>query len=214
MGARVLTDGGVSAMRSTINWAVLGLLIDRPGYGYDLLQRFPRTYGDALELSSPSQVYGALTALQGRELIEPLPSEVALPVEPRQPKTRYRARAQAVPAYQEWLIAQVTEERQRVELLALLVGALPARDALVVIDRYEQHALAKRVSAPPMLDGPSTLARRLAEQAQHLETGLAVEWAAEARRELEARIDAERAAQASPTAGRAGDRIDDRVALR
>jgi len=208
-------------MRSPINWGVLGLLIERPGYGYDLVQRFPRTYGDTLELSSPSQVYGALTALEGRGLIEPLPSEIALPEELRQPKTRYRARAEAVPAYRDWLIAQVTQERQRLELLALLVGALPHRDALVVVDRYEQHLLAERGSAPPALDGASARARRLAEHAKQLETGLALRWAAYARRELQASIDAQRTAQASASAappgastGRAGGQIDDRVAPR
>jgi DNA-binding PadR family transcriptional regulator len=175
-------------MRSPINWGVLALLIERPGYGYDLFHRFERTYAELLELSSPSQIYKGLDALEGRGLIEPLPSEVAVPEDQRQRKTRYQACAEAVPAYQDWLIAQVSQERQHLELLALQVGALPAQDALVVVDCYERYLLAERSSAPPALDGASPRARRLAEHAKQLETGVALKWTTHARRELQAAI--------------------------
>jgi DNA-binding PadR family transcriptional regulator len=208
-------------MRSPINWAVLGLLIERTGYGYDLFHRFERTYAELLGLSSPSQIYKGLDALKERELIEPLSTEIAAPEEQRQRNTRYRACAEAVPAYREWLIGQARERRQSPELLALLVGALPHRDALVVVDRYEQHLLSERTSAPPTPDGASALARRMAEHARQLETGLALKWTTYARRELEAAIDAQGAPGASASAapggastGRAGSRVDDRVALR
>jgi DNA-binding PadR family transcriptional regulator len=177
-------------MRSPINWGVLGLLLERSGYGYDLFHRFERTYAELLELSSPSQIYKALDALEERGLIEPLPSEVAVPEEQRQRKTHYRACAEAVPSYRDWLLAQVSSERQHLELLALAVGALPARDALLVVDRYERYLLAERASAPPPLDGASARARRLAEQAKQLETGVALKWTTYARRELQAAIDA------------------------
>jgi len=220
MGARVLTDGSerrTHAMRSPVNWGLLGLLLERPGYGYDLFQRFQRTYGKLIELSCQAQIYKGLDALEDRGLIEPLPSEVAVPEELRQPKTRYRARAEAVPAYRDWLIAQVAQERQRLELLALLVGELPHHDALVVVDRYEQHLLSERTSAPPVPDGAPAVARRLAEHAKQLETGLALRWTTYARRELEASIDAQRTAEASASAAppsATAARAVDRVALR
>ena len=50
-------------MRSPVNWAVLGLTIERPSYGYEILQRFERNYGELLKLSSPSQIYKALDSL-------------------------------------------------------------------------------------------------------------------------------------------------------
>lgn len=221
MGDRVLTDGSgrrTFAMRSPVNWGVLGLLIDRPGYGYDLFQRFKRTYGKTIELSCQAQIYKALNALEGRGLIEPLPSEIAEPEEElRQPKPRYRACAEAVPAYRDWLVTQVTQEGQHVELLAIQVGALPPHDALVVVDRYEQHLLSERESAPPMPDSAPALARRLAAHAKQLEAGLALKWTTYARCELEASIDAQRTAQASATAapaGTTGVQPGDRVALR
>jgi DNA-binding PadR family transcriptional regulator len=200
MGARSLIDGSerrTFAMRSPVNWGVLGLLLERQGYGYELHHRFQRTYRELIVLSCQAQIYKGLDALEERGLIEVLPSEVALParsVKPTtryraQPKTRYRALAEAVPAYRDWLITQVTQEGQCVELLALQVGALPASDALVVVDRYEQHLLSERRAAPPMPDGASVLARELAEHAKDLETGLALKWATHARRGFEASIE-------------------------
>jgi DNA-binding PadR family transcriptional regulator len=217
MGARVDIDRSerrTFAMRSPVNWALLGLLIERPGYGYDLFQRFKRTFGELIVLSCQAQIYKGLDALEERGLIEPLSSEEALPEELRQPKTRYRARAEAMPDYRDWLITQVTQERQRLELLALLVGALPPRDALVVVDRYEQHLLSERGSAPPALDGASARARRLAEHAKQLETGLALKWTTYARRELEAAIDAQARGRESGQAGASTAQRGHQVALR
>ena len=39
-------------MRSIVNWAVLGLVIERPGYAYELAKRFECAYEGALSLSS------------------------------------------------------------------------------------------------------------------------------------------------------------------
>jgi len=89
MGARVDIDRSerrTFAMRSPVNWALLGLLIERPGYGYDLCQRFKRTYGKSIELSCQAQIYKGLDALEERGLIEPLASEETLPEELRQAK--------------------------------------------------------------------------------------------------------------------------------
>jgi hypothetical protein len=38
-----LNDRSTATMRSPINWGLLGLLIQRPSYGYELVQRFERT---------------------------------------------------------------------------------------------------------------------------------------------------------------------------
>lgn len=186
-------SGSALAMRSPINWAVLGLLIERTGYGYELFHRFERTYGDALQLSTPSQIYGALEALERKGLIERLPSERPNAEPERQPKPRYQATELGKSDYLDWLMAQVTQERQRSELFPLQVAALPPRDALVVIERYERHLLAERTSARPamMLDGSSPLARELVEEARRSETGVALKWTAYARRKLEATVNAD-----------------------
>jgi hypothetical protein len=225
MGARVVIDKSerrTFAMRSPVNWGVLGLLLERQGYGYELYHRFEHTYRELIVLSCQAQIYKGLDALVERGLIEVLPSEVAVPAQAgkptarhgAQPKTRYRALAEAVPSYRDWLLTQVTQEGQCVELLALLVGALPARDALVVIDRYEQHLLSEHRAAPPVPDGASVLARGLAEHAKDLETGLALKWTTHARRELQAAIDAQRGGRESGQAGATATQPGGRVALR
>ena len=210
MGGRVLIDGSerrTFAMRARVNWGVLGLLIERQGHGYDLFLRFQRTYGSLIEVPHQRPIYKALKALEERGLIEALPADAQPRQEPPQPKPRYRARAEAVPAYREWLIAQVTQERQQLELLALQVGALPPPDALVVVDHYERALLSEREQAPPALDRASVLARELAEHAKQLETGVALTWTTYTRAKLEAAIDAQAAPGASAKAAPAVDRV-------
>lgn len=190
----ILTDRGASAMRSPVSWAVLGLLIERPGYGYDLVQRFERTYGDALELSTPSQIYAALKGLEQRSLIEQLPPDDASPEELRQPRPRYRATEGGLEGYQDWLIAQAHEERRRSRLFARQIVVLEPRAALTVIERYEQACLdeAKRTPLGPVedsssaVDGACGLAARLSGEEDRLAVGARLAWIEYARRELKA----------------------------
>src|SRR5665213_418064 len=86
MGASAARERSAPAMRSPVSWALLGLLIDRPDYGYNLFHRFQRAYGDTLELSTPSQIYAGLNGLESNGLIERLPSEHPSPDTERQQK--------------------------------------------------------------------------------------------------------------------------------
>jgi DNA-binding PadR family transcriptional regulator len=43
-------------MQSPVNWALLGLVIERPSHAYELAHRFDRTYDGALSLSEPPWV--------------------------------------------------------------------------------------------------------------------------------------------------------------
>ena len=60
-------------MHSPVNWALLGLVIERPSYAYELARRFERTYEGALSLSSVSHVYTALGDAARAGLIEEPP---------------------------------------------------------------------------------------------------------------------------------------------
>jgi DNA-binding PadR family transcriptional regulator len=184
-------------MRSPVGWALLGLLIERPGYGYDLVQRFERTYGDALELSSPSQIYTALKGLEQRSLIELLPSEDTGTDALRQPKPRYRATPEGLNRYQDRLISQVHEERRRSRLFARQLAILDPHAALTVIERYEEsclqeptRALSER-SLSSSGGGTSAFASRLIAEESRLATGTTLQWIEYARRELEAIINAQ-----------------------
>jgi DNA-binding PadR family transcriptional regulator len=183
-------------MRSPVGWALLGLLIERPGYGYDLVQRFERTYGDALELSSPSQIYTALKGLEQRSLIEQLPPDDGSTDALRQPKPRYRATPEGLDRYQDWLISQVHEERRRSRLFARQLAILDPHAALTVIERYEESCLQEPTRAPadPSLSsrgGTSAFASRLIAEESRLATGTTLQWIEYARRELEAVINAQ-----------------------
>jgi DNA-binding PadR family transcriptional regulator len=177
-------------MRSPLNWALLGLVIQRPSYGYELVQRFERTYADALELSSPSQIYTALDMLARRSLIEEMPPEDAPPGVIRQPKPHYRATAEGVHGYLAWLIAHLGEERRRSRLFTAQLATLAPATALAVIERYE-HACLEEASRLPIAgagglhgDDTSKLASRLVCESDRLAMGARLEWVEYARREL------------------------------
>jgi DNA-binding PadR family transcriptional regulator len=168
-------------MRSPLNWALLGLVIQRPSYGYELVQRFERTYGDALELSSASQIYTALDTMARRELIEELPVEEAGAGVVRQPKPHYKATAKGVHGYEEWLVAHVVDERRRSRLFTCQLAALTPPVALAVLERYELASLREASRTPiPAIDEPlddsSRLAARLVCESDRLAMGARLEW--------------------------------------
>jgi DNA-binding PadR family transcriptional regulator len=177
-------------MHSLVNWALLGLIIERPSYAYALAQRFERIYGRALALSSVSHAYAAINTLKERGLIEELPGTKTGP----QPKPNYRATAQGMAAYHEYLIGQVADERRRQKVFFLQLTALtrdPAK-AFEVLDTYEQACLAE--SCAPRIasaedrspDDALELQARLIAEEKRLAVGAKIEWARFARSEIKA----------------------------
>jgi DNA-binding PadR family transcriptional regulator len=188
MLGRAVKDLAGGAMRSPVNWAVLGLTIERPSYGYEILQRFERNYGELLRLSSPSQIYTALDSLMARGLIEAT-SEPPDGVASRQPKLHYRVTEDGIRRYQEHLMAQAEEDRRRASLFARELAALAPAAALAVLDRYEQICLAQATRAQPAngpgaSDSTPTLADRLAVEEERLAMEAKLPWIEYARREL------------------------------
>lgn len=127
-------------MRSQVNWALLGLVIRRSSYAYELVHRFERSYGNSIELSSPSQVYVALDTLESKGLIRKVQRTPDAPGS-RQPKPHYRVTPEGVLCFQEWLVAQAEQERTRSRLFTVQLAMLPADRALAVLDRYESACL-------------------------------------------------------------------------
>ena len=169
-------------MRSLVNWALLGLIIDRPSYAYELAQRFERTYQEALSLSSVSHVYIAVSALQDRGLIE----EIAGTRSGRQPKPHYRATPMGVQKYRDWLVEQIGEDRQRQRLFVLQLGALARKPemAIEVLDRFEKSCLAEAAKTPLPINeqgvGPALIARLVGEE-NRLAVGAKLAWVQYAR---------------------------------
>jgi DNA-binding PadR family transcriptional regulator len=176
-------------MQSPVNWALLGLVIERPSYAYELAQRFERTYEGSLALSSVSHVYTAVRALQDRGLVE----EVAGTRAGRQPRPHYRATPEGMAGYSEWLVGQVGQERRRQRLFVLQLGALTRdpQSALEIIARSEEECLAEASGTPlprtngKKPEGTSELVVRLIGEEARLAAGARLKWLQYARRELE-----------------------------
>lgn len=194
MLGRAAREAGTGVMRSPVNWAVLGLTIERPSYGYEILQRFERNYDGLLRLSSPSQIYTALDSLRERGMIEAT-SEPSPGVASRQPKLHYRATEEGVRRYQEHLGDHAEEDRRRSSLFARELAALAPGAALAVLDRYEQMCLAQARKAQPQdaepaaPDASATLADRLAAEEKRLAMEAKLPWIEYARGELRAVTD-------------------------
>jgi DNA-binding PadR family transcriptional regulator len=138
------------AITSPVSWTLLGLIVERPSYRYELSQRFERLYGDVRPLRSESHIYAALKALKTKGLVEeiPRPRESAPGTGAdagtsvgggHQSRLYYRATAEGVRAYQEWLVDQIREDRRHSELLVrqLAVFAREPQVALEMLERYE-----------------------------------------------------------------------------
>lgn len=173
-------------MHSPVNWGLLGLIIERPSYAYELARRFERTYDGALSLSSVSHVYTALGTLRERGLVQEVAATAGTLA---RSKRRYEATPAGLAGHAEWLIAQADEERRRQRLLVTQLGALartPER-ALGVLDEYERACLAELASAPPASDttpGTTGLVSRLIGEEARQSAAAKLRWVQYARVQL------------------------------
>jgi DNA-binding PadR family transcriptional regulator len=188
----------VVPMRSPVNWTVLGLVIERPSYGWELWKRFERLYGDVLAVGSESNIYAALNKLRENEFIEELDaSRSAVPGATRQPKPHYRATHEGVEAYEAWVIAQAREHSRRSLQFARQLGAFAQQPqtALAILSRYEQACLDdKEARIPTGNEFPTPvvpgLADRLASAHGRSIKTATLGWIAYARQEFEALVKA------------------------
>ncbi|HVA20142.1 MAG TPA: PadR family transcriptional regulator [Solirubrobacteraceae bacterium] len=174
-------------MRSVVNWALLGLIIERPSYAYELARRFERTYDGVIALSSVSHAYTALGCLRERGFIEDVPLEGR----GARSKHRYRASDRGFEEHARWLIGSVGEDRCHQRVLIVQLGALaryPER-AIAVLDSYEQACLAEMAAAPAAgkeEQGPGVirLVARLAREETQLRVSAKLAWVQFVRQEF------------------------------
>ncbi len=158
-------------MTSQVNWAVLGLLLARAGYGYQLVKSFEEAYGDVLVLSSESHVYTALNELSRRGLIEEVTGVPAARTGTnRQPKVRYQATAAGADAYRERMFEQAGADRRQSQLFVRQLAAMEHEPqvALQILERYEQACLAEARRSP-------ATSERLIDRLLAVESRLAME---------------------------------------
>jgi DNA-binding PadR family transcriptional regulator len=179
----------VNAVRSPFAWALLGLVIERPSYGWELAHRFGRIYGDTLVLSSPKQVYRSIETLRAHALIEEVAEDPA-EMHARHPRPRYRATPEGIGAFEEWLLAQATEASQRQRTLVQHLTLLDPETALEVIERYKHACLEESAGlevASPAAGAPATadeFAERLSNEHDRLAFQARLTWIEYARQQL------------------------------
>jgi DNA-binding PadR family transcriptional regulator len=83
-------------------YAILGLVIERPGYGYQLAQRLEERFGSSA--FAPSGVYSALDQLSRDELVRPAGEMRAGRARRAAPRTIYEATDEGVDHFEAWML--------------------------------------------------------------------------------------------------------------
>lgn len=171
-------------MTSAVYWAVLGLLIQYPGYGAEVFKRYQRRYADVLPVSDCSHIYTAITELVRRGYAEEMPPpRTALAGVGRQPKPSYRATPLGVRSFIDRLVEQAEIERNRHALWVRQLGVFADAPvlALQVLERSQNLYLQKAGSDGKAAVGPAPesrdeLVEHLAAKRQRFAGGGVLSW--------------------------------------
>ena len=149
-----------------LRYGVLGLLIERRGYGYELVQRLSARLGSVWQLNA-SAVYTALDQLQDGGLIEALPGPPAAGVVSRRcARLVYRPTERGVAEFRRWLASPSRRVEPVHSELALKVAFASARGApslLAVIAHEEQLIVQALRQEQEAVGGASTRLRVVGE---------------------------------------------------
>ncbi len=95
-------------------YAILGLVIERPGYGYQLAQRLEERFGSSA--FAPSGVYSALDQLSRDEFVRAAGEMGLGPARRAAPRMIYEATDQGVDHFEEWIVGSSPAPPLRDEL--------------------------------------------------------------------------------------------------
>jgi DNA-binding PadR family transcriptional regulator len=184
-----MATGDVGWMRgsSPLKGALLGLLLQHPGHGYDLANRLNRRLGPAWRIETKS-LYPMLQQLERAALVS---SKRVAGSGPTGQRLVYSPTEQAQGALTEWMAAGAPAEPQRGELQAKLAVA---RDEdvprlLAALDCYERNCLVLLHASSeefPKARSWLALAMSLSRAAALTRLRGELEWIALARREIAA----------------------------
>jgi DNA-binding PadR family transcriptional regulator len=174
-------------MKAGTKYAVLGLLLERPSYGYEVLVRFRRAFDVGRWAITPQALYASLDRLERDGLIEPIVT-AAGDVSRRQPKTPYRVTADGARALRHFLEVPMSPDPTRAEFLVRLqCAASKDSDALLrMLEGYEHACLGElgRLQEADALAAPGTLVERLALEDRRLGIQARLTWIDFARQQL------------------------------
>lgn len=110
-------------LRPSAKLAVLGLVLQRPGWGYDLVARFDRAFAEQPWpwRVTPQAIYAALSDLEAAELIERIAAQQPRRASAqRSARQHYRGTASGARAMREWLTSPMPTMPSQAELLIRL----------------------------------------------------------------------------------------------
>jgi DNA-binding PadR family transcriptional regulator len=128
----------------SVKYAVLGLLAQRRGYGYDLVQRFEEQVGPAWQLNAGA-IYVALDKLEQEGLVRPIASgDGDAPATRRRtvrgaPRVIYEATPQGLDRFEDWMATGSTMSPLREELHLKLALSQPRNLPRLIQLTYEQE---------------------------------------------------------------------------
>jgi DNA-binding PadR family transcriptional regulator len=177
-------------------YAVLGLLLERRGYGYQLVQRLNERLGPAWQLT-PSSVYAAVDQLQTDGLVEPIDrsESTAIPLHATRGRVVYEPTEAGHDAFAAWVgKPSMRQEPIRSELQLKVAVARP-EDVPALLEAIEhERAMAETLAAECAEaasqfgagnDGASKAAA-LVRAAAHARLSAEIAWLRHARQTLEA----------------------------
>lgn len=175
-------------MKTSAKYAVLGLLLERPSYGYELVLRFRHAFAGAHWGLSAQALYAALDRLERGGLIEPLDGD-GHSGSRRQPKRPYRVTAAGARELERFLDEPMGPDATRAELLVRLrcAAALDAGALTRMLDAHEQACREELARIDADAGAADALADRLAREQQRLGVTARLAWVDYARRELRER---------------------------
>ena len=138
--------------------AVLGLVIERPGYGYDLARRLRERFGSSG--FAPTGVYSALDQLSAEGLVRSAGSLAADRAERAAPRTIYEATGSGEEQFDRWMLSTSSLANVRDELNMKLALSRP-RDlpALIELARSQEQQCLARIEALKRQDTSAELRR-------------------------------------------------------
>jgi DNA-binding PadR family transcriptional regulator len=173
-------------------YAVLGLVIERPGYGYQLAQRLEERFGSSG--FAPSGVYSALDQLSRDDYVRSAGAMGTGPAKRAAPRTIYEATEEGIDHFEAWMLAACPAPPLRDELhmkislcrprdLPRLIEMVYGQELACMARLRELKQRAEEGRADPQ-DWP-TLMRTLARDAEVATWNARIEWLQSARELLE-----------------------------
>jgi DNA-binding PadR family transcriptional regulator len=172
--------------------AVLGLVIERPGYGYQLAQRLEERFGSSA--FAPSGVYSALDQLSRDDYVRSAGEKGAGPARRAAPRTIYEATEGGIDHFEEWMLGPSPTPPLRDELHMKIALARPCNvPRLIEMVSGQELVCLGRLGDLKRLAGEeregsrewSKLMRMLAGEAEVAFWSARIEWLQSARELLE-----------------------------